>query len=131
MSYATYDQLPSVAPEDKPIKNITSFENFEQKKAAINNHSLCVVDMYGDWCGPCKQIAPKFAELASKYNKKNVCLLAKENVDLELPNIPNNLEIHGVPTFLFYVNGHLQKNYTVTGGDMKMVEQNIRNILNI
>lgn len=27
----------------------------------------CIFDFYADWCGPCKVIKPKFAELSNNY----------------------------------------------------------------
>jgi thioredoxin 1 len=124
-NYATYGQLSSVPTEDMP-DNIFSIKNNQQKQQIIQNHQLCVIDMYGDWCNPCKQIAPKFGELSKKYNKRGLCALVKENVDLELPT---EIEIQGVPTFVFYLNGKIRPEHTVTGGDIDLVERKIQQLL--
>jgi thioredoxin 1 len=128
-NYATYGQLSSVPVEEMP-DNLFSIKNMQQKQTLIQNHDLCVIDMYGEWCAPCKLIAPKFAELAKTYNRKNMCALVKEDVDLELP-VVGNIDIQGVPTFLFYVNGQLRPELTVTGADINQVEAKIKRVLRL
>jgi len=57
-----------------------------------------IVDVYAEWCGPCKQMAPAFEELAkelsSQYN------FAKINVDEE-SDLATKYKIRSVPTILF------------------------------
>ncbi len=129
-SYATYDKLPSSSLSDNAPDNVISITNFEQKKSLIQSHDICVIDMYGEWCNPCKQIAPKYAEIASKYNRRGICAIVKEDVDLELPVI-GNIDINGVPTFLFYINGNFRPDLTVTGANVTEVENKIRKILRL
>lgn len=61
-----------------------------------------IVDVYAEWCGPCKQMAPAFEELAkelaTKYN------FAKINVDEE-SDLASAYKVRSVPTILFIKDG--------------------------
>ena len=39
---------------------------------------LCVIDLYADWCAPCRALAPVLAELEKEYPEVKFC---KINVD--------------------------------------------------
>lgn len=53
------------------------------------------MDFYADWCGPCKVVAPKYAELASMYPNAN---FYKVNID-ELSDL---VDVKAIPTFVVY-----------------------------
>jgi len=76
--------------------------NDADKNNLIASNKLAVVYVWGTFCGPCKQIAPLYEELANKYNTPGNVILAKEDVALKIS--PN---IRGVPTFQFFLNGKL------------------------
>lgn len=76
--------------------------NDADKNNLIASNKLAVVYVWGTFCGPCKQIAPLYEELANKYNSPGNVILAKEDVALKIS--PN---IRGVPTFQFFLNGKL------------------------
>ncbi|XP_016439802.1 thioredoxin F-type, chloroplastic [Nicotiana tabacum] len=68
-----------------------------------------VVDMYTQWCGPCKVIAPKFQELSKNYN--DVVFL---KLDCNQDNRPlaKELGIKVVPTFKILKNNKVVKEVT-------------------
>ncbi|KAI3750852.1 hypothetical protein L2E82_21718 [Cichorium intybus] len=68
-----------------------------------------VLDMYTQWCGPCKIIAPKFQELAEKY--LDVVFL---KLDCNQDNKPlaKELGIKVVPTFKILKHGKIVKEVT-------------------
>ncbi len=41
---------------------------------------LVIIDLYADWCGPCKMLAPVIEELEGEYSSVKFC---KVNVDTE------------------------------------------------
>jgi thioredoxin 1 len=65
-------------------------------------HHYVVIDMYADWCGPCKRIAPDFEKLATEFPnvhfaKLNVDHMEEMGIPLEQPN--------GVPCFILLNRG--------------------------
>eukprot|EP01116_Phalansterium_solitarium_P018830 TRINITY_DN5112_c0_g1_i1.p1 TRINITY_DN5112_c0_g1~~TRINITY_DN5112_c0_g1_i1.p1 ORF type:complete len:627 (+),score=225.12 TRINITY_DN5112_c0_g1_i1:79-1881(+) len=88
----------------------------ELKKAGSK---LVVVDFTASWCGPCKSIAPRFAELSQKYTD---VLFLKVDVD-QCPNTASENNVRGVPTFHFYKNE--QKVAEFSGADERQLVANI------
>ena len=41
-------------------------ENFEEK----TKDTLCIVDFWAPWCGPCKMLGPVFEEVSKDYEGK-------------------------------------------------------------
>lgn len=61
-----------------------------------------LVDVWAPWCGPCRMMAPAFAE-ATLMLEPNVRLL-KLNSDAE-PEIAGRLDIRGIPTMILFRGG--------------------------
>ena len=100
----------------------TIIEHYNNKKHFINTHQVCVVKVHADWCQPCKAIAPRYAQMAQKYNRPGVCALISENADLNLSNVK------GVPTHQFFKNGQYI-NADIVGADIASVEKRIIELL--
>ncbi|XP_041358471.1 thioredoxin-1-like [Gigantopelta aegis] len=89
--------------------------------AALNDFDgLVVVDFYADWCGPCRMIAPKFQDFATKYSD---CRFLKVNVD-EAEDVSQSCSIQAMPTFHLYKNK--QKVGEVVGADANKLEDLIK-----
>jgi len=107
------------------VENITNsygtytVESEEYKNNLVSSNDLVVVDIWGSFCGPCKQIAPRYEELAQKYNSPGKIILAKEDITLGISQ-----NVKGVPTFQFYKSGQLID--TVIGADIVSVENKIQ-----
>lgn len=56
-----------------------------------------VIDLWADWCGPCKAMAPHFEHVASQYT--NV-IFAKINTE-ESPRLSQAFNIRSIPTLVF------------------------------
>ena len=54
-----------------------------------------MVDFYADWCGPCKMMAPVFADFARRQRGR--VLVAKVNTD-ENPGVSMRFGIRSIPT---------------------------------
>ncbi len=61
-----------------------------------------LVDFYAEWCGPCKMMAPIFAELAEEYGGK--LKFAKINID-ENQQIAVKFNVMSIPTLVLIAKG--------------------------
>lgn len=109
--------------KSEPGVVIPQILKIEDKMYLIQNNKVCVVDVYADWCGPCKIVSPLFSKLFAKYNIPSICILAKENVDLKL-----SPSIQVVPSFQFFLNGQLES--VISGADITLVENKIVELIN-
>ena len=62
---------------------------------------LVVVDMYADWCGPCKMMAPVMDSLSEDYDDVK---FVKVNVDNN-PDLAAKFGVQSIPNFVFIKDG--------------------------
>lgn len=79
-----------------------AFKFTDQNFKAETAKGSSIIDLYADWCGPCKMMAPIFDELAGKYAGK--VKMGKLNVD-ESPDTAGSLGVTGIPTLIFFKDG--------------------------
>ena len=75
--------------------------NFDELMAA---GKPVVVDLWAEWCGPCRMVGPIIEELAEEY--KDQVIIGKCDVD-ENGDLPGRFGIRNIPTVLFFKNGEL------------------------
>ena len=73
-------------------------------KNEINSGKLVVVDLWAEWCGPCRSITPSIEELATEYEAK--AIIGKYNVDEE-NELSTEYGVRSIPTILFFKDGKL------------------------
>ena len=86
-------------------------ENFDVEVEKCD--SLVVIDLYADWCGPCKMLAPILSELEEEYENVK---FGKINVDNE-PELAAAFKVKSIPmvafvkdnTFLDFSVGYVPK----------------------
>ena len=101
---------------------VPEIQTAEDKKNMLSAYKICLIDVYADWCGPCKLTAPAFTKMFKNYNLNGVVGLAKENVELGLSR-----SVQVIPTFQFIVDGKLES--IITGADMDSVEQKLISLI--
>ena len=67
-------------------------------KTEVEEHEgLVVIDLYADWCGPCRMLAPILASLENEYTDVKFC---KINVDDE-PELAKSFNVSSIPMVAF------------------------------
>lgn len=73
--------------------------NYEvNKQWKFEGNLPVIIDFYADWCGPCKLLSPRVAEIAKEYAGK--IIVYKVDTDQE-QLLSQNMGIQSLPTLLF------------------------------
>ncbi|KAG9124167.1 hypothetical protein FRC07_012609 [Ceratobasidium sp. 392] len=88
------------------VTPITSAKQFNE---LINQDKPIVIDFWATWCGPCRQISPKFEAHSTSEDKVE---FYKVDVD-EQPDIAAAVGVRAMPTFSAFKKG--EKIGEVTG----------------
>ena len=67
-------------------------------KEVIESGKPVVIDLWAEWCGPCRMVGPLIEELAEEYTGR--VEVGKMNVD-ENVDTPSEYGIRNIPTVLF------------------------------
>lgn len=82
------------------------FTDANFKHEVLQNDKVTLIDLWAEWCGPCRMMTPVVEELAKEYGDRVV--IGKLNVD-DNPEVPVNYNVRGIPTFLLFKNGELKE----------------------
>jgi thioredoxin 1 len=72
----------------------------------LKSDKVTLIDLWAEWCGPCRQMTPVIDELYKEYEGRAV--IGKLNVD-DNPEVPTNYNVRGIPTFLVFKGGELKE----------------------
>lgn len=123
--YKSYDQLGAQTEPNRDLFDVLELANTQHKNHILSSHRIVCIDIYADWCGPCKQTAPSYSLIASTYNKPGHCAIVKYNLEKMHPS--EKAKVHGIPVFEFYVDG--KQVDEIVGADIPQVEEKIKNLL--
>ena len=97
---ATADTLPQgeviVMTKALFIERVFDYEKSSEWK--YKGKLPAIIDLYADWCGPCRRVAPIMKELAQEYAGRIV--IYKVNVDKER-ELAALFQASSIPTFVF------------------------------
>ena len=84
------------------IKVITD-ESFE--KDVLNSEKPVLIDFWAEWCGPCRALAPIFAEIAETHSDQ--IIFGKINID-ENSQMASKYGVMSIPTLILFKNGQVE-----------------------
>ena len=77
-------------------------DNFEE--LVLKADKPVLIDLWAEWCGPCRMVGPVVEELSKDYEGRAIC--GKIDVDSN-PNVTVEYGVRNIPTLLFFKNGEL------------------------
>lgn len=106
------NRVPNARLSQEPVCGKCKQPLFAAKPPELTDHSFpkfignndlpVVVDFWADWCGPCKSMAPAFAEAAKSLKPK--AILAKLNTETAQA-VAANFAIRSIPTMILFKSG--------------------------
>jgi thioredoxin 2 len=83
---------------DRPLK--VAGEDFD--RTVLGSEAPVLVDLYADWCAPCKYVAPLMDELSQAH--QGSLLVVKIDTD-QAPDLSKKLGIRSIPTVILFKDG--------------------------
>jgi thioredoxin 1 len=96
----------------KDIVTSADYSNF-----VLDNERLVIIDVYADWCAPCKQLTPLLETLATEHTDVDFVKINADNSDTM--DVLVQFGVRGLPTVLFMKDKELKE--TVVGAQSKEV----------
>ncbi len=98
-SYAEFiDSYGEIKKGESKVMSIT-VENFSEEVEDYEGN--VILDVYADWCSPCKKMKPIFEALSIEYPEIK---FAKINSD-EAKEIVKRYKVRGIPCLIFFTEG--------------------------
>lgn len=123
MSYRRYGDLGEKKQPTPQHFEVVEIQNFEHKQDLIRKYPVLCIDVFANWCNPCKQIAPEYAVMAKNYAPMG-CMLVKEDLQ---KGLSKEFNIQAVPAFLIFQRGAIVQQ--VTGANLNEVKSALDKVL--
>ncbi|MCY3410039.1 MAG: thioredoxin family protein [Candidatus Heimdallarchaeota archaeon] len=97
-------------------------DNFDEY---VEKSELLLIDVWAEWCGPCKRSTPVFEKLADKHGD-DTKIFAKLDAQNQM-NAAKKLKVMSLPTFAIFKNGKLIKKWA--GADIGRLRKEIDSVV--
>jgi len=93
----------SAAPGDGAVIEVTE-QTFNTDVVERSRTTPVIIDLWADWCQPCKQLSPVLEQLAAEAD--GTWILAKVDVDAN-PQLAAALQVQSIPMVVAVIGGQL------------------------
>jgi len=76
----------------------------EFEEVVLKSDVPVVLDLWAEWCGPCRMIGPIIEEMSAEYEGK--AKMVKMDIDAN-PATPVKFGVRNIPTVLFFKGGEV------------------------
>ncbi len=97
------DDAPAGAPASAFVFDVTE-ETFNNDVALRSRTTPVIVDLWAEWCGPCKQLSPVLEKLANEAG--GAWVLAKVDVDAN-PRLAQAFQAQSIPMVVAIIGGQM------------------------
>lgn len=73
----------------------------------LSNDKLVVLDIFAEWCGPCKSMMPVLEELSDEH-ESSVEIVKMDADNDEISTILQSFRVRSIPTLIVIKNGEVQ-----------------------
>merc|ERR1712183_643465 len=102
-------------------------EKLEDFKNRIKEGKI-VVDFSAEWCLPCQGIKPKFEKMAEEFSGITFLSVDVDDAAEIAEACREAYNLTALPTFLFFINGELQTEWTVTGDSEEKIRETLEKL---
>merc|ERR1712013_434372 len=124
--------LKSADPVDDSEEAVKVIVGKDFKERVVDSDKDVLLEFYAPWCGHCKQLAPKYEELAEQFADVDQVMIAKMDATENEVDHPG-VDVKGFPTLLFFPAGDKQNPVVYEGardveGMTSFLKENAKNV---